>query len=238
EQYKIKEKLDLKEIKKEFSKVHCPSCKAEMPASSLNLQNKIAKCDSCNVIFSIENEIDSVQKNKEIKEEIFRPEGINLFYFKDEMDITVQQHLQGFDLFGIIVLPFLTAMAVLLYFAKGISFYYPIIFVLGSLYFIYRALNYSKNKSYITINDKFLSIKSRPKNLKKDKMYATDEIDQLYLRQDPSGYFAIHVIINGLDGQKHVKLITVNTLSKAKYLEQEIEKHLQIEERKVPEANF
>jgi hypothetical protein len=44
------------------------------------------------------------------------------------------------------------------------------------------------------------------------------------------------MIINGLEGQKHEKLITVNTLSKAKYLEQEIERYLQIEQRVVPEA--
>lgn len=41
---------------------------------------------------------------------------------------------------------------------------------------------------------------------------------------------------NGLDGQKHVKLITINTISKAKYLEQEIEKYLNIIDREVPEG--
>ena len=50
-------------------------------------------------------------------------------------------------------------------------------------------------------------------------------------------YLDIYVIINGSNGQQHQKLLSVNTLTKAKYLEQEIEKYLGIENRKVLEAN-
>ena len=104
-------------------------------------------------------------------------------------------------------------------------------------YFIYQVMNSSKNKTYIDINAQSLSIKSRPKNLKKDKTYTVDEIDQLYLKYTADGYYGIYLIINGMEGQKHEKLLSVNTLSKAKYLEQEIERYLNIEDRKVPEAN-
>jgi hypothetical protein len=45
------------------------------------------------------------------------------------------------------------------------------------------------------------------------------------------------MIINSLEGQIHEKLITINTLSKAKYIEQEIERYLKIEDRNVPEAD-
>ena len=61
--------------------------------------------------------------------------------------------------------------------------------------------------------------------------------DRLYLKPSADGIgISIHMIINGLDGQKHVKLITINTISKAKYLEQEIEKYLNIIDREVPEG--
>ena len=102
----------------------------------------------------------------------------------------------------------------------------------------FNAFNYSKNKTYIDINDKFLNIKSRPKNFKKDRSYAVGDIDQLYIKPDSDGmgYFTVHMITNNIEGQKHEKLLTVNTLSKAKYLEQEIERYLNIEDRKVPEA--
>ena len=242
EQYKPAEKLELKNIKKEFpkvfKKVHCPSCEEEVNADDLNLQNSMAKCGSCNVIFSIEEEVESVKTKKEMKQEIFRPEGIDLFHYNDDLDITIQHHIQGIDAFGLIFLPALAFFSFVLHFAKGIPLFFPVIFTLGALFFIYRALNYSNNKTYIDINDRFLNIKSRPRHFKKDKTFDANEIDQLYVRHavDGSGYYSIYIIINGIDGQKHEKLITVNTLSKAKYLEQEIERYLNIEQRLVPEA--
>ena len=48
----------------------------------------------------------------------------------------------------------------------------------------------------------------------------------------------ICMIVNSLEGQKHVDLIHhAGTLSKAKFIEQEIERHLGIIDRKVPEEN-
>lgn len=245
EQYKPAEELELEEFtkqaqQKKFEQVCCPSCEEAVNADNLNLQNSIAKCSNCNVIFSIEEEVESVKTKREMKQELLRPEGVDLFYYKDDLDITVQQHIQGFDIAGISFLPMLAIFAFLIYFAKGtITLLFPAIFTLGSFYFLYRILNYSKNKTYIDINNKFLSIKSRPKHFKKDRMYAVNEIDQLYLKtsSDGMGYYTIHVIVNSLEGQKHEQLVTLNTLSKAKYLEQEIERYLQIEDRKVPEAN-
>ncbi len=69
-------------------------------------------------------------------------------------------------------------------------------------------------------------------------MFAANEIDQLYLTpsSDGMGYYTIHMIINGLEGQKHEKLMTVKTLSKAKYLEQEIERYLDISDSEIPDA--
>lgn len=245
ERYKPAEKLDLKEIKNEFPKVfeqvHCPSCSKTVVADNLNLQNSVAKCSTCNVIFSISEQIKNVSASGEMKQEVFRPEGIELFYYKDDLDITIQQHIQGLDVWGLVLFPVIALFSISIYFLgeQSISPFIPIAFSIAAFYFIHRAYNYTNNKTYIDVNNNYLSIKSRPKHFKKDKTYNADEIDQLYIKYavDGSGYFSIYMIINSIDGQKHKKLITVNTLSKAKYLEQEIEKYLNIENRKVPEAN-
>ena len=246
EQYKPAEKLELREIKRKvsrkFLKVLCPACEREVNADNLNLQNSIAKCNNCNVIFSIEDEVEDVKTKKEVKQEILRPEGIELFYFDDDLEITIQQHVQGVDAFGLVFLPIIAVFSIIIFFIgkHPISPYIPILSSLGALFFIYRCLNYSANKTYIDINNKSLSIINRPKNLKKDKHYTVDEIDQLYLKQSSSGtgYYTIYMIINGEEGQTHKRLLTVNTLSKAKYLEQEIERYLHIEDRKVPESDL
>jgi hypothetical protein len=244
EKYKNVEKLELKKHENEFSqrfkKIYCPSCDDEIVSNDINLQNSVAKCSSCNVIFSIEEEMVNVKTLNRIKEQILRPEGIDLFYYGDELDITLDQHIHGFDAWAIAFAPLIAIGAILVFFIGEhvISPYFPISFSLIAIYYIYKAFTYSNNKTYIEINNRFLSIKYRPKNFKKDKMYAADEVDQLYLKpsSDGMGYYTIHVIINGLEGQKHEKLITVKTLSKAKYLEQEIERYLNISDREIPEA--
>jgi len=243
--YKPVEKLELRDLKNElpkvFKKVCCPSCNEDVVADNLNLANSMAKCGSCNVIFSIEEEVESVKEKGEMKQETFRPEGIDLFYYKDELDITTRQHIEGLDAFGLVFMPIFAILSIFIFFAGegDFSLYIPIALSLGSLYFIYKALNYSKNQTIININNNFLNIYSRPKNFKKDRTYNANEIDQLYLKHGTEGlgYYAVHMVLNGLEGQKHVKLVTVNTLSKAKYLEQEIERYLNIENRKILESN-
>ncbi len=242
DQYKHAEKLELKDIKKEFPKIFqkvcCPSCEKEVKAENINLNESLAKCGSCDVIFSIEEEVEIVKTKAQKKPEVLRPEGIDLYYFKGDLDITVQQHIQGWDMAGLIFLPTIAFFSIVLYFAKDISIYFSLVSILGSAYYIYRALNYSKNKTYIEVNDKTLSVQSRPKNMNKDKTYDVLDIDQLYVKHvtDGTGYFTVQIVTNGLEGQKHENLITVTSLSKAKYLEQQIERYLKLEDKSTLES--
>ncbi len=246
EKYKTIEKLELKELHEEDEKVIknicCPSCNNDIIADHINLQHKIAKCNNCNSIFSIDEDIESLKNKKEVKQDLLRPEGIDLFHFKNNLDITIDQHIHGVDAFGIGLFPIAAVFSVFLYFFSDKVTFSPIIPIVLSvigLYYIYKAANYSKNKTYIDINNQFISIKSRPKNFRKDKSFLASDVDQLYLKHAPDGGgFSLQIIVNTLNGQKHEHLCTVNTISKAKYLEQEIEKYLKIKNRKVAEATL
>ncbi len=242
-QYKPAEKLELPQIKKEypkiFKKVHCPSCAKVVDVENITLEKSLAKCGDCQVIFSIEEEVASLKVNKEMKQEIFRPEGIDLFYYKNDLEISIEPHIGLLDAFGGFLFPIAAVFSFFLYFSEGISPYIPLLLIVGSIFFLYRVINNHKNKIYIDINDHSLTLKHRPSNLKKDRSFSVEDIDQVYLKkaEDQPRYFTLHLIINGPNGQLHQKLLTVNSLSKAKYLEQEIEKYLGIEDRKVPESN-
>ncbi|MEM9547146.1 MAG: hypothetical protein AAGA77_14290 [Bacteroidota bacterium] len=246
EKYKLSERLELGglnvEDTRKFENINCPSCSSEILSADISLQNSMAKCSNCNAIFSIENEIEKVKSKEEVKQQFLRPEGIDLFHYKDELDITLDQHIQGLDLWAISLIPIFALGAIMIFFMsdKPMSPYIPITLTMISLYYIYKGLSYSKYKTYIEVNQKFLNIKHRPNNLKKDKSFAADEIDQLYLKPSTEmpGHFVIHMIINGVEGQRHEKLMKVNSLSKAKFLEQEIEKYLNIMDRKVPESGM
>ena len=83
-----------------------------------------------------------------------------------------------------------------------------------------------------------MNISWRPKKFIKDQQFNIKDIDQIYTRS-VSGLSSIFMIVNGIDGQKHIKLIQgLDSLSKARFLEQEIERHLGIVDRNIPEEKI
>ena len=237
-EHKLVEKLSLQPLLPGYQKIECPACVTEVSAANLDLPGKVAKCGGCNAVFSIAQKLEELNTGQEVKQEYLRPEGIDLFHYRGGLDITVQQHLQGIDMAGLFLFPFLAMLFTLVYFIKDAPLVLPVVSILISLYFVYRAAYRKNDKTYLDVSDRMLHIKARPRNFKQDKSYSADEIDQLYIRNaiDGTGYFTLYMIVNGVEGQKHEKLLTVNTLSKAKYLEQEIERYLNITDRPVPEA--
>lgn len=246
-QYKPVEKLELPKIKKEFpkvfKKVNCPSCSQNVGADQINLEKSLAKCGSCDVIFSIEEEVKSLSEEKKIKQEHFRPEGIDLFHFKNDLEITLEGQPSNWDisLWGLFFL--IAGICVFMSINKGIALLYPFLAIMATLYFTFRMINYKKNRVYIDINNESLTVRHSPGSFVKNQSFSAEDIDQVYLKQSitqatmkGSYYMDLYVIVNGRDGQFHQRLFGVSTLSKAKYLEQEIEKYLGIEDRKVPEA--
>lgn len=218
-----------------YKKICCTSCNSEIPADNININDKIAKCNNCNVVFSFQEGISDLLNQRKIKQEVIRPEGIDIFYFQDDLDITIQQPLTPLEAVGIFLLPFFAFIFTLLFFKGKITFLFPGIFWMLTLYPVINMLFRSRHKINLSIDDNFLSIKWRPKKFHKDKYYPVQDINQIYTKTE-NGQSSIYMILNGANGQKHVKLIAlIDSLSKARYLEQEIEWHLGIEDREVPE---
>lgn len=242
-EYKEQYQLKLKQLKdletKNYHDVSCPKCQSNILGNEININDKIAKCDNCGVVFSFQKEISHLTKSQRIKQEIIRPEGIDIFHFKNELDFTIQQPysiLEG--ILGGIGIPFALLFIVLAFFKPGL---FPVvvaaIFMLISAYPIYSWITHAKNKIFVNINERFLNIEWRPKKWHKDQQFDKEDVDQLYVYRNAStGYYEVGMIINGVEGQKRVRLIPgLDSLSKARYLEQEIEKHLGIIDRAVLE---
>ena len=99
---------------------------------------------------------------------------------------------------------------------------------------IYNLFQLKHHRVFINFDDEFLYIKWRPNKWIKDKKIRKDEIEQIYIKNE-SGQKSIYMISNGPDGQKHSSLISgMVDLAKARFLEQEMEQHLGIEDREVP----
>ena len=237
-----KHKVELQEVslesEEEFKKIACPSCHNNVPADNINITDKIAKCNSCDVVFPFEKKIASFISTQKIKQEVIRPEGIEIFRFRDELDISIQQPITVLEIIGLSFSWMFAAPGIGL-FSNGKIGIMGLIFALFLALIPYISLFFrSKQRVHIAIDDKSLFLEWRPKKLIRDKRYDINEIDQIYTKTTNNQHH-VYMIVNGTKGQKHIPLIkNVGSPSKARYLEQEIEKQIGITDRQVPEENI
>jgi len=221
------------------SKVHCPSCKEVVPATDLNIIDMVGKCENCDSIFSIVQTVAQLHSSEDglITEEISRPEGIELNYFHNELEITAQQSAPIHDIIAVCLLPLVIFIGLIVHFKKGHPAGMPIFLISSAVFLksVYNLMNGAKNKIFISINEKSVDVLYRPKNLVRDKSYPVDSISQAFVKADPSrGGFAIYLMIDSIDGQKERILVGgIKSELKAKYIEQEVERYLEIDNKKV-----
>ena len=231
----------------ESKKISCPNCGHSASASDINIQDKIAKCVSCDEVFSFQNALQSLLDNSSLKEKrkprLGKQMDVDIFEYKGELSISITNFtdwiaiiiffvsiigiigtIGSIDDFGMSVLPF------------GISFFMIL------AYSIFRFLSWRKNKTYIDVDDQYLYVKNRPRNFKKDKAYTISHIRQFYSKNMPgheghsSGYFHVWMIYDGPEGEQHVKVTPyLRSRSRALYIEQELEKYLDLADEEVPE---
>jgi len=233
-----KEKFKLEELEfdlpADYTKLDCPSCGGSILSNDININDKIAKCSSCHAVFPFHKEIEHLLAPDSAKQEIIRPEGIDIFRFRGSLELTVKQPLTVMETIVIALTPLLVGPIIF-----GLVEGMPIVTfggILAALVIIaYGFIQHYRHKIHLTINQRFLTVKWKPRKHISEKTCPVEDIDQIYIGNTGLG-IGVFAIINGVNGQKHIKLIPkVSSISKAKYLEQEIEKYLGIKDRRVPE---
>jgi len=242
-EYQYKEKLDLPDLKPEsakvFAKICCPNCSAEVPVNEVNIDKGLGKCQPCNIVFSFDDQVDLLGvKSRKLEQEILRPEGIDLFSYEDQLDIVTDKSLGWLEWTFIIfsILAFFSAFGIM----GETGQLTPGIFVMLSNIIINIGFYYwfKKQKLHINVDPDAIHIRQRPTLFKKDKRYDTSNISQLYVRKRRDmNLWNIILVVKEEETHKHLKLLTVNSISKAKYIEQEIENHLGIKNIIVPEES-
>lgn len=242
-EYKFK--LDLasaSEIENEkFSFIDCPSCGSQVEGGKINLDKLLASCNSCNAVFSVEEDIAKLKTKVKLNQEIEQPVEVEKFYFGEELDISVKQTISGYEAIAAYLFPFLMLMGGLLYFKGKISFVFPIICLIIFAIGLFSIINLKKHRVQIKVNKDDLIIENRPKKLVKDRRFSSRNINQLYVYSHPnpsdgSINYGLKIVMDGVEGQKHEKLVGgMKTLREAKFVEQEIERHLRIVNKKMLE---
>lgn len=233
-----KEKLELRELPKSegksFLHVNCPSCDDKVDASNINIHDKVAKCGNCSALFSIVSDMEMLLA-QESREEIARPDGVEIMHFQDEMELVIQQPPSVLNIIIISIFPFLAGLGLFAFFLKGgvrgLAVGLPSLVV--SIYGILALVQAKRNKIYISVDQNNIKIEWRPRHLIRDKSFSVEDVEQLYVKKTSDGV-ALFMAYNTVTGQKHRQIMgRISSIVRAKYLEQEIEKYLGIPNKKV-----
>lgn len=227
---------DLESGKSLFSKVCCPSCDKEVPADHLNINDKIAKCGNCNVVFPFNSTIEGFQTTPtKMKQEILRPEGIELFYYKDEMEISYRRSFSIADALVFSLGPLMTIPIIGSILETSTSLLLVMLALTPIIFLTFFIVQRLRQKKYISVDKKQLIIHAKPNFLSKNNIYKISDIDQVYVKKkEGMELWEVMMIIDEGKGQKHVNLSVLKSAPKAKFLEQEIERHIGIQDREVP----
>lgn len=226
--------------------LNCPNCQSAILAEDMNMAKTLAKCRDCHTVFDFEPVLrQPVHK----KQEVFMPPGIDAFATNYELDIEVNWRKTtktlGFFLFfalfwnGIVFIFVIAALlsgsyAMLL----GISIHLSI-----GIGFLYYVLSVIFNTTYITANQREISVEHRPLRLPfyPNRNLASRDIKQVFVEKyvasksngRPNYAFAVEAVLK--DGNRIKLLKGLKTPEQGLYIEQEIERFLAIQDEPVAE---
>jgi len=229
-----------KKENKGWTLVHCPQCDHPTPASNLDLEKLLAKCDSCNAVFPFKVDLDQINTNNLPSEVVDMPDGIA------EMDYGYGKELwcklkpsSSFYALAFLAAFFAVFCFGFLYWTrtsdKGPILFFDIMFSIFGLLGIYGMIDCllkGSRNTKIKIDDYRLTI-DHP-GLRKNTIVNLEDVEKIYLEElktaDLDGHqksiYNIRYTTKGGDEQKLFKNLALK--SQAKYIEQEINKYIRI----------
>jgi len=243
--HKNKEKASTKE----YTKIVCPNCSNSIKAENINLGDRLAKCGSCDIVFSVQNELNNllnpapipetpkVKPNKKSKPVVGNQVDIDVYEYAGELSIDIVDYTDWIALIsGLISMPLIPIGVGLLH-DKGSA----IPLIIGVALFIIAILKfikYRENKSFIDVDDTYLRISSSQKYIYRKKEYLRSNIRQFYTKSNMNSpfYFNVFMIYDGPEGEEHIKISPMTkSRSRALYIEQSLESFIGIKDEIVAE---
>jgi len=235
--FKKIEKLEL-----QVQGLKCPSCKQEIPAEHININNMLAKCSDCNTVFNFQTQIKQLPR---FRPEVVMPYGIESYHFLDELNIELNWRSSASSFlifFTIIWNAFLAFFVMISLFSESYEMLLFIsIHLLVGVGLIYYSLASFINKTYLTIDANRIVVEHKPLKmpLNRDRNIDVRNIEQLFSQKYSSGTtngqptYAFKVVAQ-LIGDEKVDLVKgLKSDQQALYIEQQIENYLDIPDRPV-----
>jgi hypothetical protein len=222
----------------------CPACGTDIRADDVSLENLVAKCASCDEVFGFDDRVDRPRKAKpKGSSPIPLPKGIRVREGVGGLRITRRWFTPGI-LFLLFFCVFWDGFLVFWYTAAFtqnaplIMVLFPLIHVAVGVGLTWFALAWLLNRTVIRVDYDRLTVRHGPIPWPGRRTLRAHEISQLYCEEqqkrdrqgDVSRQFRLKAIT--LEGAK-IELLALDTLEQARFMEQEIERFLGIEDRPV-----
>ena len=229
--------------------LNCPECQTHIISEDIHLVQTIAKCKSCNNIFEFTDQLKEAgfPTPYRHKPEIFNiPPGIDILHLMNELEIKINWRRSAkyfTPFFALVWNVFVFFHSFIMIFSSGNTsiflFYIP--FYAAGIYLMYKSLGLFLNNTYITVDVDKILVEHKPINflIQKDQYLPSEDVDQVYVTRHEVGkrndnpVYAWSVEVKMKDGEIISLVKELHALKYARFIEQEIEKHLDIRDRPV-----
>lgn len=225
--------------------LNCPHCKLPVPGAEINIQENIAHCNECGKVFRISDAMKSTFNN-EHKINLLLPEGLEVIPGL-QLDIKLSWRkispLKVYFLFGI-AFTGMPLFATLMLSTSGnnppfLIYCFLAFFCLIGSFFLFKAISLLLNTTYLSATAFELRSEHRPINFLgwKNEKIPRSEIIQLYVeryevsRSNDRPNYAYNLLVMLKNGEAVKILSNLKKSETAFYLEHQIEKYLQLEDR-------
>jgi hypothetical protein len=228
--------------------IHCPKCGEYVPASNININKTLGKCEHCNSVFNFDKD-PAFFNDRRGRPEMIMPKGTEVLKLRESLDIQInwfrsvsKGKLAFLSLFGIVWNAIVFPMAiVMLLSGVYLALLFMSLHLLVGVVMMFWVAAYFLNETNIVVTSNYIDISYGPirSPFNKGKRINANEIKQLYVskyitnvskngqRVQAYGLFAfLH------NGEKIPLLKDMNKATQL-YIEQEIERFLEIKDDKI-----
>lgn len=223
--------------------LQCPECQADIRYEDMNIDKLIAKCHNCHTVFDFEAQ---VRQEERQRADVLLPPGIEAASYLRELDIQINWRKtsnSGFFVFftlfwNAILIPF---VVIALTQGEWIILLFISLHLFVGLSLLYYILCIFFNTTYIAVNSLEISVLHKPLKLPfyPERTISVDRVAQLFIDKyvesrtngRPNYSFGVYA---QLKNGNHIKLIRgLKNHDQARYIEQEVERFLQMEDKAV-----
>lgn len=210
--------------------LQCPQCNTEIPPENINIQEMVALCDDCNLVFNFK---DHLPRRKAKPPRLFRPNNVQVEETDEQLSISYRMVYKGGAMFGFIMsmigsvlLPL--AFATILATKNNIEVAPMMMVGAGMLWSWYLLAAFFITKTHITVNEDVLAVETGPLFLpiKDDKVIPADTIARLY-REEVTDLLPSNNVRAELHDGDQLKIVTSLPDEHAIYIARIIDHYLQ-----------